>query len=134
RQRDQAIETGGAKERSVPRGVGAPTLGPPPQMRRLDPQHRRLQSVHSEIRADDVMVVLGLHAVRPQQPRLRGELIVVRRQESGIAEGAKVLAGEEGKAAERADAADGTRSIRRANRLRGIFYNRNSVALPGCDE
>ena len=53
----------GAKHAPVPRRVGPPRLGPSVQPRGLHPKNGGLQRIHPEVRADDVMVVPGLHAM-----------------------------------------------------------------------
>ena len=75
-------------------------------MRGLDAQHGRLQCVHPEIAPDDVVVVLRLHPVRPQEADAARERVVVRRDEARVAKRAQVLAREEREAAEHPDAAN----------------------------
>src|SRR5262245_63141676 len=74
------------------------------------------------------MVVLRLHTVRAQQSRACGQPIVVRREKTRVAEGAKILARKKREAAKGADSADRLRAIRRADRLRGVLDNRNARA------
>src|SRR5439155_19122549 len=128
-QRDRAVEAGGAKELAVPRRVRAAARGPPREVRRLHAKDGGLQRVHPEVRADEMVVVLRIHSVRAQQARAPREAIVVGRDEAGVAEGAEILAREKGEAAERADAAGRTRSVRRADRLRGILDDWDAGAL-----
>ncbi len=98
-------------------------------MRRFHPQNRGLKRVHPEIRADEVMVVLGLHPVRPQQPRFLRQRIIVGGEQPGIAEGAEILAREEREASEGADRADRLRFVSGANGLRGVLDHRNAGAI-----
>src|SRR4029077_8252860 len=99
-QRDDAVEAGGAEERPVAGGVRAAALGPGLQMRRLHAQHRRLDGVHAEIGADEVMVVLRLPPVRAEQARPASQRVVVGRDETRVAEGAEILARKEREATE----------------------------------
>ena len=69
RQRHAVEQAGVPEQRPIARGVGAAAFGPAVEMRRLDAEDRGLQRVHAEIAADQVVVVLRLHPVRPQQPR-----------------------------------------------------------------
>ena len=92
--RDAIEQTGVAEQGAIAVRVGATKRGPAGQMRRLHAENRRLQGIHPEIRTDHLMVVPRLHAMRPQQPRLLREPLVVRRQQARVAEGAEILAGE----------------------------------------
>ena len=103
-------------------------------MRRFDPQHRGLQSVHPEISADEVMIVLRLHSVRAQETRARGQALVIGRDQTGVAKCAEILAREKREAAVRPDAADRAGLIGRAYSLRGIFDDRNTAARRGIGD
>ena len=69
RQHDFA-EAGVGEQRAIARGVGAAAVAPAGELRQLDAQHRRLHRVDAEVGADQVVVVLRLHAVRADQPQL----------------------------------------------------------------
>src|SRR5205823_12406547 len=109
------------EERRVCASVRPACLRPRFEVGSLDPQDRGLNRIHSEIAADDLMKVLRLHSVSAQQPCACGQRRIVRRDEAGITKGTEILAREERKAAEGTDGADMATSIRRADRLRGIF-------------
>ena len=96
-------------------------------MRCLHPEHRRLERVHPEVAADQVMVVARLHAVRAQQARPFRQGIVVGREQAGVAKRAKILAREKREAAECAQAADRPGVAGRADCLRGVLDDRNAV-------
>ena len=95
-------------------------------MRQLDPEHRCLNRVEPEVAADALVKVARLGAVVPEQANLVRELLVVRRDEPAIAEPAEVLAGEEREAADMADRARLASFVGGANRLAGIFDDRNA--------
>src|SRR5690606_9260801 len=97
-------------------------LGPSVEIPELNAQDRGLQSVEPEIAADHGVVVLRLAAVNAQHPQLLGELGVVGDAHPPVAERAEVLAREERKAADIAEAA-GAPPVRerRADRLRRVL-------------
>ena len=114
----------------VERGIALARLAPGIEMRKLHVEHRGLDFVETKVSADELVVVLRLHTVHAQLHELRRELGVVGHAHAGIAERAQVLGGEERQAA---DVADGARPpaepIFRTNRLRGVFDDRQLVAL-----
>ena len=97
-------------------------------MRQLHVEHRGLDLVEPEIAADELVVVLRLHAVHAQLHELRGQRFVVGDAGAGITEGAEVLGGEERQAADVADGA-GAPALRvfGADGLRGIFDDAQAV-------
>ncbi len=94
-------------------------------MRQLDPQHGGLQRVQAEVAADALMDVLGLGAVIAQEPDLARQLLVARRDQPAVAEGAEILARKEREAADRAHRSCLPAVIPRADGLRGILDHRD---------
>jgi hypothetical protein len=126
--RDNAVTESGASKRGIVVGrVALPALGPAVQVFQLDAQHRRLQFVDPEIAADERMKILRLAAVHAQHPHVLGELRVIDRAQSRIAEGAEILARKEREAADVADRADAHAAVLGADRLRGIFDDFQAV-------
>ena len=80
-----------------------------------------------------MVVVLRLHPVRPKQPRPRRQGVVIAGQQPRVTERAEVLAREEREAAAQA-AADGTRLVRGADRLRRVLDHRNRRAARGVHD
>ena len=86
-------------------GVALAAGGPVIQPLELHAQHHRLQLIEPEVPADERVVVLGFPAMHPQDRHALRERRVVRDAHAGIAEGAQVLGGEEGQAADLTEAA-----------------------------
>ena len=96
--------------------------GPAVQVFELDAQHRRLQFIDAKVAADERVKILRLAAVHAQHAHAFGEIGIVGRAQSGVAERAEILAREERKAADVADRSDPRAvSVLRADRLRGIL-------------
>ena len=92
----------------------------------LHPQHLPLDFVHAKVAADELVVILRLHSVRPEQTCPLRQAGIVGRQQARIAEGAQILAREEREAAEGSKSADGTRLVRGADGLGGILDDRHA--------
>ena len=90
---------------------------------------RGLEGVEAEIAADDLVVVLGPRAVRPQAHQLVGALRVVGDDHAAVAGRAEVLGREEGEAAVMADRAGAAAFVLRADRLGGVFDDHKPVLL-----
>ena len=95
-------------------------------MRQLDAEDRRLQRVETEVAANLVMVVFGLGPVVAQTPHARGESIVIRGDQTRVAECAEILAGKEREATEQPERACLAASIRGADGLCRILHDGNA--------
>jgi hypothetical protein len=87
-------ETSVGKQPAIPDGVRAAAVAPAGQLGQLDAEHRSLHSVDAEIGADQVMMVLRLHPVRPDQAQLLRQRRVAGGDEAGVAKCAEILARE----------------------------------------
>jgi len=127
-QRNGVRQAGIGEEPAIPLGVAPAQRTPLPEVRQLDAQHRRLQGVEPEVAADAPVEVLGVGAMVPQQPDLLRQWIVVRRDESAVAECTEVLAGKEREAPDRAHRSGLASLVGRANGLRCILDDGNPGA------
>ena len=84
---------GGGKRRIVVGGIALPRRGPAVQVLQLHAQHRGLQLVDSEVAANHRMKIFWLAAVHAQHAHAFGELGIIGRAQSGVAEGTEILAG-----------------------------------------
>ena len=123
-------QAGVGEQRAVARRVAraAPSLHAG-EVRQLHAQHRGLQRVEAEVGADQVMVVLRLHAVIANQPQLVRQRRVGRGDEAAVAERAEVLAREEREAADRAPCC---RPAGRDTCSRSPAPRPRSPAMPRC--
>ena len=64
-------------------------------VRNLDTQDGCLEGVDPEVAADEVMEVLWLHAMVPEDAGFFGQGIILGDKRARVAEAAKILAGEE---------------------------------------
>ena len=129
-QRDAIRQAGVPEQGAIACRILPAGIGPGCEMRRLDPQDRRLKRVHPEVAADDGVVILRLHAVLAHRPDALGKLGIVGGDEACITECAEILARVKREAAACSDAARRLTLVCGANRLRGILDDRNPG--PGC--
>jgi hypothetical protein len=92
-------------------------------MRCFDAKHGGLQCIHSEVPANELVVVLGFHSVCPQHTCSLGQCGIIGCQESSVAKRSEVLARIEGEAADGTNSAHRSRLVRRADRLGSVFHN-----------
>jgi hypothetical protein len=115
---DEIAET----ELRVPRGGLTPSLRPPVELCEKDTEERGLQLVEPRVVADEVEVDLVRRAVERKHAHALEQRLVVRRDETAVADAKEVLRREE---AERRDVAD-LRDAGRAERLRGVLDHRHA--------
>ena len=106
---------------NVVTGVALATDGVFRVVRDFDSQDGGLESVDPEVAADEVMEVLGLHAMIPKNAGFFGQGIILGDKRARISEAAKILAGEETVGAEIAHGATGAAPIAGADGLSGVF-------------
>src|SRR6185312_17458333 len=88
-----------------------------------------------EIAADQVVVILGLHAVHAQYPHALRERPIARRTQARIAERPEILGGKERETADVPDAArHASLPVPRADRLRGILDDGQTQAIRDVHE
>ena len=129
RQGDATLEPGVAEQTAVARRVDSPRLGPAARCGALTRSTAACSASIRKLRADQ----RGGSTSAPCRGcaaagRALASAGVVGREQPGVAEGAEVLARKEREAAERADAADRPRLVGRADRLRGVFDDRDAGA------
>src|ERR1700704_4554400 len=76
-QRDAVRQAGIPEQGAIACRILPAGIGPGCQMRRLDPQDRRLKRFHPEVAADDGVVILRLHTVLAHRPDAPGKLVIV---------------------------------------------------------
>src|SRR5438270_9932303 len=113
-------------ELGVAGGCGAASLVPARELRQEDAQERGLQLVEAGVVADEVEGRLVARAVEGQELDALGELLVVRRDETSVAEAEEVLRGIEAEGRDRPV----LRNFRCAESLRRILEHRH----PELDE
>ena len=106
---------------NVVTGVALTTDGVFRVMRNLDSQEGGLEGINPEVTSDEVMEVFWLHAMVPKDAGFFGQGIILGDKRAGIAEAAKILAGEETVGAEVAQGATGAAPIAGADGLGGVF-------------
>ena len=85
-------QAGGSERRIVIRRVSPPAVGPGVQIPQLDARHGGLDLVDAEISTDQGVVIFGFPAVNSHDAQVLGEIRVVRRAQSRIAESAEIFA------------------------------------------
>jgi hypothetical protein len=99
----------------------------------LYPQDAGLERVEPEVAADEVVVVLRVHAVSPEERHRAREAGVVGGHEPAVPEGAEVLAGEERKAPDVSDRAHRAVVMAGADGL-GRVLDDGHAACAGCSQ
>jgi hypothetical protein len=74
-------------------------------MQKFDPQEGGLEGIETEIASDSLVIVFRFHPMDMEHAGFFGKGGVVRREQAGVSERAKVFTGEEAVAAKMADAA-----------------------------
>src|SRR5204863_2232004 len=100
-------------------------IAPGWEMRRLDPQDRRLKRVHPEVAADDGVMIFRLHAMLAHRPDARGKLEIVGGDKACVTECAEILARVKRQTAACSNTARRLTLVGGANRLRRILDDRN---------
>ena len=131
---DDAGQAGLGKQPPIARGVGPAPFRPARQVAKLHAQHRSLDRVDAEVAAHQLVEVLGFHPVVPQQPHLVRQSVVIGRDETRVAETAKVLAREERETAKVAKAADLAAMIRGADGLCRVLDDLQIVLVGERDD
>ena len=96
------------------------------QERELDVEHGRLERIQAAVDADARMVVARTHAVAAEQPQAVGQIVGLRGQHAAVAGPAEVLRRIEAEAADGADGAHAAAVDLRADRLGGVFHDRDA--------
>ncbi len=106
---------------NVVTGVALTTDGVFRVVRDFDSQDGGLESVDTEVAADEVMEVLWHHAMVSEDTGFFGQGIILGDKRARVAEAAKILAGEKTVGAEIAHGATGAAPIASADGLGGVF-------------
>ena len=107
--------------RNVVTGVALTTDGVFRVVRDFDSQDGGLESIDTEVAADEVMEVFWLHAMIPKNAGFFSQGIILGDKRARISEAAKILAGEKTVGAEIAHGATGAAPIASADGLGGVF-------------
>ena len=127
RQREDFVQAALGEQRVIALGVGLALAGPVVQMRQLDVEHGGLDRIEAAVQADDLVIVARLHAVRAQQFQLGGQIVAIGRQQSAVSHAAEIFGGIETEAADVAQRAGVAAGVFGADRLAGIFDDRQIV-------
>ena len=98
------------------------------QVRKFDPQDRRLQGIEAAVEAENFVVVTDPRPVRRDHTHRIGKSGVVGHNHAAVPEAPQVLAREETYAADGPYRADLAPPVRRAHRLRRVFDYRDTVS------
>ena len=86
-----------------------------------------MEGVQAEIATDHAVIILRLHPVIAQGTGFRGERIVVRHEQTAIAEATEILGREETVAAEVTDGSHAAAFVARPDGLRGILDHKQAM-------
>ena len=93
------------------------------KVRELGAEEGGLERIHAEVGAEQLVMVLGLHAMDTEDASALGERVIGGGDEAGVAEAAEVLGREEASGAEIAEGHGGAALPARAHGLGSIFDN-----------